>query len=283
MTIYIPSRPDTGLDAAVKELIAPSEANGSEIPVVPVTVAGWHEVVEMLSDPKSASYRPFKLALLTVGFPSPPGTIPNPNLLSPIRQIATMWYGAVALASSPWNNLLDWFSYSSNPPRCYAAVQGSPASRAMDRVAAERQIALRFVPMPYDGAKTLLMSKQCEVAIVEGWENFSADTEHFKFLGVLSGPRPSTYASVPTAHDTSMVAGEAYGIVGPVGLPGDVVNQLDNGFEFAAEMALHKKALERANFTPFPLDSRAYASALRRAYADGTDPVILQGDPSSRP
>jgi tripartite-type tricarboxylate transporter receptor subunit TctC len=266
LRLVVDDRDGGRFDRPMRALAIPAQKLlETRIQIVNVESGAFQATVQQLSAPGAMS-NPLPLVQMRVSSPSKRGATPNPDKLSPIRQVASAWYAAVTLASAQWKTLLEWLNYSASPPRSYGAVLGSAGHSAMEKMATDRRLALHFIPLLSEDARKALVDQQCEIALVEDWAPYKNNPD-FKFLNVLS-ERRVIISSLPTARESGLnvVAGETYGIVGPEGLPSEIAARLDQGFGMAAAEGLHLEALAQADLTPAPLDREAYAEALRRAF-----------------
>jgi tripartite-type tricarboxylate transporter receptor subunit TctC len=95
------------------------------------------------------------------------------------------------------------------------------------------------------------------------------DEGKLRFLNVWSRERSPRWPNVPTLGELGyqgMVVTSPYGLVGPAGMPAEIVRALHDGFRAALNDPAHIATLRRLDMPLEYLDSQAYGRFMLETY-----------------
>lgn len=165
---------------------------------------------------------------------------------TPIIQFAIFQYGLVVRSHSPWKTFPEFIEYAkANPGKIRYSTSGVGGAQhlVMERLALKDKI--KWTLIPYESgeeAVTALLGNHVEASSqTTTWKKY-VDSGRFRLLAFYGEKRMSSYPNVPTllemgydiTAEPSLMA-----LVGPRGLPPQVVETLHQAF---------KKAMEDPNF-----------------------------------
>lgn len=208
---------------------------------------------------------------------------------TPIIQISGVTFGIVVAAASPLRTLDDLFAWAARHPGELSIATngvGTTPHVVMDELFARRQ--LRYVHVPYKGTAEQMVAVAAGQVMAgvnsNGFAPF-VDNGQLRLLATFGDQRTRRWPQVPTLKELGhgIVAQSPYGLVGPRGLPRDIVLTLHEAFRVAmndpahvAELALYDQVLDH-------LGPDDYGRALRSAYEAERRAVERLGLASSPP
>ena len=158
-------------------------------------------------------------------------------------------FGVVVKADSPFKTFRDLIDYArANPGRLSYGTPGTGTSLhlAMEEIAAKTGVKLLHVPFKgnADSTQALMGGHIMAQADSTGWGRH-VDAGTFRLLATLGEKR--TRWNAPTVKELGIdtVSDSPYGLVGPKGMPPQVVKALHDGFKAAMEEAEHLKTLQQ--------------------------------------
>lgn len=160
---------------------------------------------------------------------------------TPIIQYAVYLYGLVVKADSPWKTFPEFIEYAKAHPgkiRYSTAGPGTPQHLVMERLALKEKI--KWTHVPFEGGP------QAIAALLGGHVEASSQTTEWKkhveagtlrLLAVYGEKRMVDFPKVPTLLELGydIVAPSLISIVGPKGLPPQIVETLHQAFKKAME------------------------------------------------
>lgn len=160
---------------------------------------------------------------------------------TPIMQYAVYLYGLVVKTESPWKTFKDFIEYAKANPgkiRYSTAGPGTPQHLVMERLALKEKI--KWTHVPFEGGP------QAITALLGGHVEASSQTTEWKkhveagtlrLLAVYGEKRMADFPNVPTLLELGydIVAPSLICIVGPKGLPPQIVETLHQAFKKAME------------------------------------------------
>ncbi len=192
---------------------------------------------------------------------------------TPILQISGVTFGVVVPANSPFHHLDDLFAYArAHPETLSIATNGAGTTPhvVLDTLFGKRQ--LRYIHVPYKGTSEQMVAVAAGQVMVgvnsTGFGPF-VDSGQLRLLVTFGAQRSRRWPQVPTlkelGHD--IVANSPYGVVGPAGLPAEVVQVLHEAFKAAMHDPAFLAELARYDQELAYLPPEDYGRALREAYA----------------
>jgi len=158
-------------------------------------------------------------------------------------------FGVVVKADSPFKTFRDLIDYArTNPGRLSYGTPGTGTSLhlAMEEIAAKTGVKLLHVPFKGNAESTqaLMGGHIMAQADSTGWARH-VDAGTFRLLATLGEKR--TRWNAPTVKELGIdtVSDSPYGLVGPKGMPPQVVKALHDGFKAAMDDPEHLKTLQQ--------------------------------------
>jgi len=168
-------------------------------------------------------------------------------------------------ADSPFKTLLDLVDYAKkNPGIVTVSNSGTGSLHHLCASGLARKADVQFTHVPFAGGKPAV------VAMLGGHVTASGSTvgEVYEFvkagkariLGIASGERFSLIPDTPTFKESGydFVFAGINGLIGPKGVPENVVKTLSDALEKAAKSEEYHKTMERFMMKPSYLDHKGY-------------------------
>jgi tripartite-type tricarboxylate transporter receptor subunit TctC len=192
---------------------------------------------------------------------------------TPIIQVSGVTFGIVVPASSPFGNVADLFAWAAaHPGELTVSTNGVGTTPhvVMEQLFAERQ--LRYVHVPYKGtAEQMVAVASGQVQAGVNSNGFAPFVERgqLRLLATFGEHRSGRWPQVPTMKELGygVVATSPYGLVGPAGLPADVVRSLHDAFKVAMNEPAHVAELAKYDQDVAYLGPEEYGRSMRAAYA----------------
>ena len=166
-----------------------------------------------------------------------------------ILGVAGYTFGIVVRADSPFKSFQDVIAYAkANPGKLSYATPGPGTSLhlAMEEIGAK--VGVQFLHIPFkgyaDGATALLGGHVMVQVDSTGWARM-VDAGQVRLLATLGDKR--TRWNAPTVKELGIdtVSNSPYGLVGPKGMPPQVVKVLHDAFKTAMDDPEHLKTLQQ--------------------------------------
>jgi tripartite-type tricarboxylate transporter receptor subunit TctC len=177
--------------------------------------------------------------------------------------LAGYTFGVVVKADSPFKTFQDVLAYArSNPGKLSYATPGTGTSLhlAMEEIAAKAGVQLLHVPFKGygDGAIALMGGHVMVQVDSTGWAK-QVDAGAQRLLATLGDKR--TRWNAPTVKELGVdtVSNSPYGLVGPKGMPPQVVNALHDAFKRSLDDPEYLKLLAQLDQPAWYQSSEAYA------------------------
>ena len=172
-------------------------------------------------------------------------------------------FGVVVKADSPFKTFRDLIDYArTNPGRLSYGTPGTGTSLhlAMEEIAAKTGVKLLHVPFKGNAESTqaLMGGHIMAQADSTGWARH-VDAGTFRLLATLGEKR--TRWNAPTVKELGIdtVSDSPYGLVGPKGMPPQVVKALHDGFKAAMDDPEHLKTLQQLDQSYWYKSGEGYA------------------------
>jgi tripartite-type tricarboxylate transporter receptor subunit TctC len=177
--------------------------------------------------------------------------------------LAGYTFGVVVKADSPLKSFQDLIAYArANPGKLSYATPGTGTSLhlAMEEIGVKTGVQFLHVPFKgqADGAAALLGGHVMAQVDSTGWARH-VDAGTFRLLATLGDRR--TRWNAPTVKELGIdtVSSSPYGLVGPKGMPPQVVKVLHDAFKRASEDPENTKTLEQLDQLYWYKSSEDYA------------------------
>jgi tripartite-type tricarboxylate transporter receptor subunit TctC len=181
--------------------------------------------------------------------------------------------GTLVANDAPWKTFKEFVDYSKkNPGKVkYGSSFGSGMHVAMEFVAHQEGNPWVFVPFTTGGpARTAVMGHHIDaVASGADWPPF-VEQGQLRVLVTHGRTRAPHSPNVPNLIELgyNYAGAVLQSIVGPAGLPPDVVAKLETAFVKGMETPEFKAAVQKVYQTPFYLNSKDYERTLRQKWAE---------------
>ncbi len=193
--------------------------------------------------------------------------------ITPICAFAGSEHTALLVKSdAPWKTYKEFIDYAKKNPgkiKYSSAGIGSGMHVAMEVIA--HKDGIKWVHVPYKGTAPSRMAllgghvDACSSGI--DWPPF-VQSGQLRVLATHGRERMPNFPDVPTLKELGygFVSETLHTIVGPAGLPPDVVKKLEAAFKKGTETPEFKTALEKLYLTPVFMGSREYDQHLKEKW-----------------
>ncbi len=193
--------------------------------------------------------------------------------ITPICAFAGSEHTALLVKSdAPWKTFKEFIDYAKKNPgkiKYSSAGIGSGMHVAMEVIA--HKDGIKWVHVPYKGTAPSRMAllgghvDACSSGI--DWPPF-VQSGQLRVLATHGRERMPNFPDVPTLKELGygFVSETLHTIVGPAGLPPDVVKKLEAAFKKGTETPEFKTALEKLYLTPVFMGSREYDQHLKEKW-----------------
>jgi tripartite-type tricarboxylate transporter receptor subunit TctC len=171
------------------------------------------------------------------------------NDFSYILGVAGYTFGIVVKSDSPFKSFQDLITYArANPGKLSYATPGTGTSLhlAMEEIGVKAGV--KFLHIPFkgyaDGATALLGGHVMIQVDSTGWAR-QVDAGVLRLLATLGDKRTRWNAPTVSELGVDTVSNSPYGLVGPKGMPPQVVKVLHDAFKMAMDDADHLKVLQQ--------------------------------------
>jgi tripartite-type tricarboxylate transporter receptor subunit TctC len=191
---------------------------------------------------------------------------------TPIIQLSGVTFGVVVAAASPLRTLDDLFNWAhAHPGRLTLATNGFGTTPhvVMEQLLTDR--GMPYVHVPYKGtAEQMLAVVNGQVMAGVNSNGFAPYVEsgQLRLLATFGERRHRRWPQAPTLKELGygIVAQSPYGLVGPAGLPPEVVRTLHDAFRAALFEPAHVAELARYDQEPAYLGPEDYGRAIKAAF-----------------
>ncbi|MCG6535791.1 MAG: tripartite tricarboxylate transporter substrate binding protein [Syntrophales bacterium LBB04] len=172
-------------------------------------------------------------------------------------------------SDAPWNSFKEFLEYAKKNPgkvKYSSAGVGTGMHTAMEYVA--HQDGIKWVHVPYKGtapARTALLGGHVD-ACSSGvdWQPF-VQSGQLKVLVTHGRKRLPNFPNVPTLKESGydFVSDTIHGVVGPAGLPPDIIRKIETAFIKGTETPEFKTTQEKLSLSPVRYDSKEFERHLK--------------------
>ncbi len=193
--------------------------------------------------------------------------------LTPITGFAASQFCALIVKNdAPWATFKEFIDYAKKNPgkiKYSSAGVGTGMHIAMEVIA--KKEGIKWVHVPYKGntpARTALMGGHVDAcANGSDWPPY-AQSKHIRVLAHLGEDRSPNQPNIPTikelGYDYATMA--IFGMLGPAGLPQEVVKKLETAFKKGTETAEFKTASDGLYLTHVYLNSKDFNEHLKEKW-----------------
>lgn len=192
---------------------------------------------------------------------------------TPIIHLTGYLFTVSVRSDSPYRSWADVVADAKRRPSAVkignTGANGTPHLTMIDIAARE---GIEILHVPYRGEGDLvpaLLGGHVDVAAAGSGLGQLVDDGKLRLLNVWSRERSLRWPNVPTLLELGyqgMVVTSPYGLVGPAGMPAEIVRTLHDGFKAALEDPAHLAVLRRLDMPMEYLSSADYARNLLEVY-----------------
>ena len=193
--------------------------------------------------------------------------------ITPIIQISGVTFGVLVPADSALHSLDDLFAFAlAHPGELSIATNGVGTTPHVVLEELFTARGLRYIHVPYKGTAeqvNAIISGQVMAGVNSTGFAPSVDAGRLRLLATFAAQRSKHWPQVPTLRELGfdIVATSAFGLAGPAGLPGHVVDRLHDAFKRAMFDPRFIQELAKYDQEPAYLGPTEYARACREEYA----------------
>ncbi len=195
------------------------------------------------------------------------------NDFTPIMLYGLYQHGLCVKADSPWQTFEEFIAYAkANPNKVTYSTAGTGSGQhlVMEYLAAKEGI--KWTHIPYKGGvnavTACLGGHVTATSQATEWKSY-VQAGQMRLLAVYGVKRIESFPEVRTlkeiGYDYALVSG--MGIVGPKGLPQDVVKKIGDAFGVACQDKGFLKQFKKMDLLPYYLNQQELADFLEKDYA----------------
>lgn len=194
------------------------------------------------------------------------------NDFTPIMLYGLYQHGLAVPADSPWKTFEEFIAYAkANPGAVTYATAGTGSGQhlVMEYLAAKEGIVWTHVPYKggVNAVTACLGGHVTAVSQATEWKPY-VEAGSLRLLAVYGIKRIASFPEVRTlkeiGYDYALVSG--MGIVGPKGLPADVVEKVGKAFAQAAQEDGFIKLMDKMDLLPYYLDQKELKTFLEKDF-----------------
>ena len=198
-----------------------------------------------------------------------------------ITGLSSYTLGIVVRTDSPWKTIEDLIAAGKKDPEKYPyGTSGVGGSGNLMMIEVDQVTSAKFTHVPYKGGAewvpALLGGHIDFLADAAQWAP-QVDSGQFRILAMATEQRSPKYPDAPTLKERGInaIAHSPYGLVGPKGLPSNIVQTLHEAFNDATNDPGTQPLLDRFIQVPWrrnPAEYRAYSEA----YFNSVKPLLIK-------
>jgi tripartite-type tricarboxylate transporter receptor subunit TctC len=188
---------------------------------------------------------------------------------TPLIAYAQPFNAILVKKDAPWKSMKELIEYAQkNPNKIKYSTGGVGTGMHHGMAVVERVAGIKWIHVPYKGnadALTALLGGHVDVCSAgpEGYPHERAGT--IRILAIAESKRNPKYPDIPTLKELGYdFANDAFfSIVGPAGLPPDIVKKLESAFTKAAESKEVKTVIDKLDLVPVLYVGKEYDDHLK--------------------
>ena len=192
--------------------------------------------------------------------------------LTPIINYSGSYHGVLVRDESPWQTLDDLLAAAKETPKAITyATSGSYDGAHFSMLVAGKLTDTEFVNVPFSGsatAMTALLGGHVAFGVMSGFAP-QVGSENLRLLALLDGDRMQEFPDVPTLREAGIdwEYPSIMGVVGPKGLPEDILSTLEGTFLAAAGSAEFQEYMATIQMPTRIQDGAAFTDVIERESA----------------
>ena len=197
-----------------------------------------------------------------------------------ITQIYNLKLNLYGSNKVPYNDIKGLVAFAkANPGKLNYGSTGTASTGHFAGELLSRGAGIQMVHVPYKGEgdqTAAAIAGDLHLYITSGGPKTSVEAGRIQVLGTTGDTRSKTFPNIPTAKEQGVdfVMTQWMGVVGPPGLPADIISRLSQAITAAMKEASPIKASEIAGVEPTPSVSPEAFAALIRADMKALEPVV---------
>lgn len=201
----------------------------------------------------------------------------------PIIQISALNVGLLVREESPFQVWKDFIEAARQAPGEVSYGSNGVATSqnlALTQIAEQEKITFNHIPYKGDAeAITGLLGGFIDAHAGGTGLGSLVDGDKARWLALFSDVRLARWPDVPTLYDLgyNVPASSPTGIIGPAGMPGNVIDRLHDAFKKALYDSAHVRILEQSGQAVQYRDSAAFGKLIKQQYALERDRIRRAG------
>ena len=197
-----------------------------------------------------------------------------------ITQIYNLKLNLYGSNKVPYNDIKGLVAFAkANPGKLNYGSTGTASTGHFAGELLSRGAGIQMVHVPYKGEgdqTAAAIAGDLHLYITSGGPKTSVEAGRIQVLGTTGDTRSKTFPNIPTAKEQGVdfVMTQWMGVVGPPGLPADIISRLSQAITAAMKEPSPVKASEIAGVEPTPNVSPEAFAALIRADMKALEPVV---------
>ena len=197
-----------------------------------------------------------------------------------ITQIYNLKLNLYGSNKVPYNDIKGLVAFAkANPGKLNYGSTGTASTGHFAGELLSRGAGIQMVHVPSKGEgdqTAAAIAGDLHLYITSGGPKTSVEAGRIQVLGTTGDTRSKTFPNIPTAKEQGVdfVMTQWMGVVGPPGLPADIISRLSQAITAAMKEASPIKASEIAGVEPTPSVSPEAFAALIRADMKALEPVV---------
>jgi tripartite-type tricarboxylate transporter receptor subunit TctC len=189
--------------------------------------------------------------------------------------------GVIVKSDSPWRSIEELIAAGKSAAgKLSYGTGGQGTTGHLLMLDIERTVHAEFMHVPYKGGpetSRALLSREVDFIVEAGAPFAQVDAGAFRVLAFATEKPLSRYPGVPTLRERGidLVGWSGYGLVGPKGLPDDVIETLGAAFKDAAKDPAYQELLDRLVLTTWSIDSKQYRQ-WAESYTKSVKPQLIR-------
>jgi tripartite-type tricarboxylate transporter receptor subunit TctC len=205
-----------------------------------------------------------------------------------ISQVAGFNYYLTVSSKSPWTTLAEFVEHAkTNAGKVSYGSPGAFSSQHIAMVQLGNEAGLNWTHIPFKGeadALTAVMGQHVQAAVGASGAIPYINNGDMRALATLGDERSAALPNVPTLKESGydIVHTSAFGIIGPKGMPANVVAKIDEAIEKSMKDPALVKRMDTLGITPLYLNHADYTKTAMKSVVEEEKTIKSLGDLSSQ-
>ncbi len=201
-----------------------------------------------------------------------------------ISQVAGYDYYLAVKGDAPWKSVDDLVKHAKdNPDIVSYGTPGAYSSQHIAMVQLGEAAGVQWTHIPFKGesdALAAVMGNHVQTLVGASGVLPQIQSGHARALATLGQERSASLPDVPTLKELGydVVHTSAFGIVGPKGMPEDVVNKIDAAIADTMKDEAFRKRLIQLGVSPLYLNHKDYTQAAMKSVVEEKETIAKLGN-----